>query len=166
MTMANTVRGPSAAPRNGWRMGFIRAVGATLLLGFAPFALSQGQAPLPTLRLSAGLYVIQAEVARTSEQLQQGLMFRPELGPQQGMLFIFPQPQQQCMWMLNTSVPLAVAFLKDDGTIVNIEHMAPHTRTSHCSSQPVRLALEMSQGWFEQRGIKPGSRIRGLPKLP
>lgn len=169
MTAAVASRGRSTGPR-GWRRTRDRwlagLAGVVLAWGAAPVALAQGQAPLPTVRLSAGLYVIQAEVAQTPAQLQQGLMFRTAMAPQAGMLFIFERTHRHCMWMRNTLIPLSVAFLRDDGTIVNIEDMAPRTETSHCATEPVRLALEMNQGWFAQRGIQPGQRIRGLPTLP
>ena len=133
----------------------------TLLAGTGVHAADNGG--LPVARLSAGMYLIHAEVARTPEALQQGLMFRTELGEQNGMLFLFPAHGTQCMWMRNTLIPLSVAFLHDDGTIANIEDMAPQTDHSHCSAKPVRLALEMNAGWFAKRGLGPGTRIKGLP---
>jgi uncharacterized membrane protein (UPF0127 family) len=80
-----------------------------------------------------------------------------------GMLFIFDEAGEQCMWMKNTLIPLSVAFIDDAGTIVNIEDMAPQTLDSHCARRPARYALEMNRGWFAARGIKPGSRLRGIP---
>jgi len=68
-----------------------------------------------------------------------------------------------CMWMRNTLIPLSVAFIDDDGSIVNIEDMQPKTEISHCAARPVRYALEMDKGWFAQRGLKAGARISGLP---
>lgn len=133
-----------------------------LLAGTGAYAADSGT--LPIARLSAGMYLIHAEVAQTPEALQRGLMFRTELGEQNGMLFIFPARGTQCMWMRNTLVPLAVAFLHDDGTIANIEEMTPQSDQSHCSAAPVRLALEMNAGWFAKRGLEPGTRIQGLPK--
>lgn len=118
---------------------------------------------LPTIRLSAGMHVIQAEVAKTSEERSTGMMFRKAMGTNEGMLFAFEQAGQQCFWMKNTLVPLAAAFVADDGSIVNIEEMKPETLAPHCSSAPVRYVLEMSDGWFAKRGIKPGSRLQGAP---
>ena len=70
------------------------------------------------------------------------------------------------MWMKNTYVPLSVAFLDESGAILNIADMQPQTEQSHCSSGPARYALEMNQGWFAQKGIKPGAKIGGLDKAP
>jgi uncharacterized membrane protein (UPF0127 family) len=91
-------------------------------------------------------------------------MWRAALGEDEGMLFVFPEMADHAFWMRNTLVPLSIAFLDDDGTIVNIEDMQPQTEVSHCSVRPVTLALEMEQGWFAKRGIKPGTRLV-QPKL-
>ncbi|MDO8419383.1 MAG: DUF192 domain-containing protein, partial [Rubrivivax sp.] len=69
-------------------------------------------------------------------------------------------------WMRNTLIPLTIAFIGDDGTIVNLADMPPQSDQSHCSAGPVRYALEMRQGWFAQRGIKAGQRLRGGPFKP
>jgi len=121
------------------------------------------QAALPTTQLSAGIHIIRAEVANTEATRRDGLMFRQELPGNDGMLFVFEQPDVQCFWMRNTLLPLSIAFIADDGTIVNIEDMAPQTEDPHCAKKPVRYALEMAQGWFEQHGIKAGKKLDGLP---
>jgi uncharacterized membrane protein (UPF0127 family) len=77
------------------------------------------------------------------------------------MLFVFDEPSQQCFWMRNTLIPLSIAFLAEDGTVVNLADMKPQSDDSHCSARPVRFALEMNQGWFAKRGVKPGTRISG-----
>ena len=121
------------------------------------------QAPLPTTQLSAGIHIIRAEVANTEATRRDGLMFRRELAGNDGMLFVFERPDVQCFWMRNTLLPLSIAFIADDGTIVNIEDMAPQTEDPHCAKKPVRYALEMAQGWFDQHGIKTGKKLDGLP---
>jgi len=118
---------------------------------------------LPTIRLSAGIHNITAELARTPAQREIGLMSRSSMGANEGMLFAFEQPGQQCFWMKNTLIPLAIAFVADDGSIVNIDSMKPQTLDSHCSAAPVRYVLEMNDGWFAKRGIKPGAKLRGAP---
>ena len=78
------------------------------------------------------------------------------------MLFVFDAPGIRCFWMKNTLLPLSIAFVADDGTIVNIDDMKPQTLDSHCSKQPVRYVLEMNQGWFAKRGIKRrAARLQG-----
>lgn len=140
-----------------------------LLLGAALLALAslltpaQAQTALPTTQLTAGIHLITAEVAANDPQRARGLMFREKLAPNHGMLFVFDAKTVQCMWMRNTLIPLSVAFIDDDGSIVNIEDMQPKTETSHCAAKPVRYALEMELGWFAKRGLKSGARLGGLP---
>ena len=114
--------------------------------------------------LSAGIHLIKAEVAATEAEREQGLMFREKMGPNEGMVFLFGAPAGVCMWMKNTLLPLSVAFIDDDGKIVNIEDMKPQTTQSHCAAKPIRYALEMNAGWFKQKNIKAGMVIDGLPK--
>lgn len=139
------------------------AVTATLLSFMATSPAQEGPQKLPTTRLTAGFHLINAEVASTPEQRAIGLMHRPTMPANDGMLFVFERAGQQCFWMKNTMLPLSIAFLDDDGTVVNIEEMKPHTLDSHCSARPVRFALEMNQGWFGKRAIKPGAKITGAP---
>jgi uncharacterized protein len=133
-----------------------------LLIGPAAGALAQER--LPAVQLTAGMHVIRAEVAARDQDRQQGLMFREKMEPNEGMLFVFEQPQQVCMWMKNTLLPLSVAFLDNAGRIINIEDMKPQTLDSHCARKPARYALEMNQGWFRQKNVKPGTALAGLPQ--
>ena len=126
---------------------------------------AQQGARLPVTQLTAGMHVIKAEVAATDPQRSQGLMFREQMGANEGMVFLFPEPTDSCMWMKNTPLPLSVAFIDANSTIVNIADMKPHSTDSHCATSKVRYALEMNVGWFAKRGIKAGSRIDGLPPL-
>ena len=112
------------------------------------------------------MHNICAEVAQTPEQRQMGLMFRKDLATHEGMLFIFEDATPQCFWMRNTPTPLTIAFLNDDGSIVNLADMKPFDESSHCSAKPVRYVLEMNQGWFAKRGIKPGFKLAGPPFKP
>lgn len=122
--------------------------------------------PFPEMELTVGMYRINAEVAASGDAREQGLMFREKMAQNRGMLFVFPDARRECMWMKNTLLPLSVAFLDDQGAIVNIEEMAPQTLNSHCSAKPVRFALEMNAGWFKQRGFGPGTQLRGLERAP
>jgi len=126
-------------------------------------AQARAQPALPTVKLTAGIHVITAEAATTAQSRTVGLMHRERLAPNHGMLFVFEDKAQQCFWMRNTIVPLTIAFLEDDGTIVQLADMAPKSEASHCSQRPVRYALEMEQGWFGKRGLAPGTRVGGLP---
>lgn len=117
----------------------------------------------PRTTINIGIHVLQIELANTSEQREQGLMFRKNLAQNEGMLFDFHSPAKICMWMKNTLIPLSVAFANEEGEIINIENMQPQTLTPHCSEKPARFALEVNQGWFQQKGIQPSIRIDKLP---
>ena len=136
---------------------------AALLLG-SSLALAQVNASLPTVELKTGIYRIQAEVADTPERRQVGLMNRTSMPVNSGMLFIFEEKAGHCFWMFNTKIPLSIAFIADDGKIVNIEEMQAGTTNNHCPKAAVRYALEMNKQWFLERVIGPGSVISGLPK--
>jgi hypothetical protein len=136
---------------------------------FALFLMSvsvTARAEMPRMELSAGFHRIEAEVAANDANRMQGLMFRKSLAANQGMLFVFSQQDRHCMWMRNTLLPLSVAFLDEEGRILNVEDMQPQTENSHCESGPARFALEMNLGWFSSKGLKPGLRIGGIEKSP
>ena len=140
------------------------ALALVALAGAGPASAQDGPQPtLPAVRLSAGMHVITAELAATERQRTIGLMWREKLAPNHGMLFVFAAPAPQCFWMRNTLIPLSIAFIADDGTIVNIEDMKPRSDATHCSREPVRYALEMEQGWFARRAIRPGAKLGGIP---
>lgn len=137
---------------------------SALLLTISGHSWSQDkpQTDLPRVKLSAGMHLIEAQVAQTHEQRQIGLMHRAEMPTQEGMLFVFEQAGVQCFWMKNTLLPLTAAFVADDGRIVNLVDMKPLTTESHCSKEPVRYVLEMNLGWFAKRGLQAGTRLGGF----
>lgn len=140
------------------------------LCNFLPFCAFALLAASPALRAEDGttaslhtsIYAISAEIADRFDTRQHGLMQRTHMEPHEGMLFVFDRPGRQCMWMKNTLIPLAVAFLDDEGIIVNIEEMEPQTLNEHCAARPVRYALEMNGGWFAARGLGVGTVIKGV----
>ena len=140
------------------------AVAQFVLLLSAAAQTPSGQPALPSVQLQTGLYLIKAEVANEYGTRMQGLMLREKMAPNEGMVFVFPGRDTQCMWMKNTLLPLSVAFIDEAGVVLNIEDMKPQTEDSHCSTKPARYALEMNQGWFKTRNIKPGAKILGLEK--
>jgi uncharacterized membrane protein (UPF0127 family) len=121
-------------------------------------------ADLPEIELSAAGHKLTAEVASNDSQRSTGLMHRRMLPENRGMLFVFTDVAFHSMWMMNTYVPLSVAFLDRDGAIINIEDMQPQTQNTHSAKKPAKYALEMNLGWFAKRGIKPGTKIEGIEK--
>jgi uncharacterized protein len=139
-----------AAQRNAAWLAF-----ALLLL--APFA-ARPQA-LPTTTLFVRFFQISAEVAASPAERAKGLMGRQALPPNHGMIFVFDAAEKQCFWMKNTPLPLTIAFMDEDGVIVNTADMQPFSEDAHCSAKPVRYALEMEQGWFKKRGVLVGDKV-------
>jgi len=140
----------------------IRPLLAAIVALWTSFAAAQGQPQLnlPVVQLSAGMHGIRAQVA-TGFSVYTGLMYRREMPQHEGMLFVYDTAAVHCFYMKNTFLPLSIAFIADDGSIVNIRDMQPQTLDSHCADKPVRYALEMNQGWFAKRGIKPGFKLTG-----
>ena len=135
---------------------------ATVALGMAtPVSRAAG---LPPVALTINGHKLTAEVAATPEQRAVGLMNRFSLRPDNGMLFVFERPEPLSFWMKNTFIPLSIAFLDDQGRILNIEDMAPQTETTHWSKGPGLYALEMRKGWFAEREVKAGDRVEGLAR--
>jgi uncharacterized membrane protein (UPF0127 family) len=133
---------------------------AVLLAAWSALAL----ADLPEAPLTIGDHKLVAEVAANDAQRQVGLMHRRMLPENRGMLFIFDEAGMHGMWMMNTYIPLSVAFIDTNGSIINIENMQPQTQNTHSAAKPAKYALEMNLGWFAKRGIKPGAKIEGLEK--
>jgi len=132
---------------------------ATITFAFVTSAMG---AELPTTVLTIGEHKLTAEIARAPDERSVGLMNRFSLKPDHGMLFIFERTEPLAFWMKNTFVPLSIAFIAEDGRIINIEDMKPQTEDSHWSKGPARYALEMKKGWFAERGIGPGAMVKGM----
>jgi hypothetical protein len=120
---------------------------------------------LPRVQLIAGEHQIQVYVARSDEERALGLMHRRDLPQDEGMLFMCDSRAVQKFWMKDTPLPLSIAFLEEDGTILKIADLEPHDLDGESSEHPVRFVLEVNQGWFEERGIGPGVRLAG-PVFP
>lgn len=117
---------------------------------------------LPTETLTIGDYTLTTEMATTNQQRATGLMHRESMGEYEAMLFVYDQEATRCFWMQNTLIPLTLAYLAPDGTILQLIDMEPETTDSHCSGEPVRYALEVNQSWFERHDLGVGDRVGGL----
>ena len=94
-------------------------------------------------------------------------MYRTEMPQQEGMLFEFDTSSRQCFWMKNTLIPLSIAFLDENGTILEIHDMQPKSEKIIKSTfTRIAYALEMQQGWFGKKNIWPGEKVTGLPRPP
>ncbi|MBX3181057.1 MAG: DUF192 domain-containing protein [Polyangiaceae bacterium] len=122
-----------------------------------PLALSRGYAHFPEV---SGAPRVSLEVAATEPARAQGLMYRTELAPDEGMLFVFPREAPRSFWMRNTCLPLDMLFLDRQGYIVGILEQVPvmneHPRSVPC---PAAFVLEVNAGWVRDHGVKPGQRV-------
>ena len=145
----------------------VGALGKLLLLVLALYcAQACADAALPEITLEINGHKVLAEVAATDSARTTGLMHRRMMPENRGMLFVFAYAQPQSFWMMNTYIPLSIAYADEHGVIVNITDMKPLTTDPHPSSKPAKYALEMNQGWFAKRGIKAGAKIAGLQNAP
>lgn len=112
--------------------------------------------------ISVGGFPIEVEVASTPEEQREGLMHRPRLDPDCGMLFCYEEPQDLSFWMQSTHVPLSIAFIDEEGRVVSVQDMEPRDETRVISPVPCRWALETNRGWFKERNIGIGSHVSGL----
>ncbi|OHB72488.1 MAG: hypothetical protein A2W23_02785 [Planctomycetes bacterium RBG_16_43_13] len=104
-------------------------------------------------RSNAKAYI---EVADEDGERQHGLMFRKGLSKDDGMLFIYDNPHILSFYMKNTLIPLSIAYIRADKTIISIHDMKPLDETSIESEEPAKYALEVRQGWFKEYDVKPG----------
>ncbi|HUX38272.1 MAG TPA: DUF192 domain-containing protein [Rectinemataceae bacterium] len=114
---------------------------------------------LPSMRLQIGGATIVAELARTEDQRERGLMFRKTVEDGHGMLFFFDTDQVLSFWMKNTFVPLSIAWIGSDGVIKGISDMAAQSLDPVSSERSVRYALEAPLGWFQRAGVKVGDTV-------
>jgi uncharacterized membrane protein (UPF0127 family) len=136
-----------------------------LLIG-GLFAQEAAQLELPAITLRVGKKAVTAEVADEPQERATGLMFRKDLAPDSGMLFVMPAPEPAAFWMRNTKLPLSVAYISPSGVILEIHDLEPLNEAPVTSSfANIAYALEMQRGWFGRHGILPGDRVQGLPAL-
>jgi uncharacterized protein len=139
----------------------MRSTGIFLLLGLA---LSSAEAD--TLQLSIRQHKLQVETAVTAQEREHGLMQRTVLCADCGMLFVFPRAERHAFWMKNTALPLSIAFIAPDGSIINIAEMQANTTDYHQAQGNALYALEMNRGWFSGNAIKAGDKVQGLEQAP
>ncbi|GDX60990.1 hypothetical protein LBMAG32_05240 [Nitrosomonadaceae bacterium] len=125
---------------------------------------ASAETPLIDLKISS--HTLSVEVSYTKASRERGLMYRKSMKKNNGMLFVFPEVGYHNIWMLNTSIPLSVAFLDKNGVILNITNMIPHTQTIHSPNSPAKYVIETNLGWFETKKIKPGHQVAWLKEIP
>lgn len=123
-----------------------------------PYASPQG---LPTVPLKIGSLDYTVEIVKTPADRQRGLMFRPSMPENWGMIFVFPETVDAShgFWMKNTLIPLDIVYIAADGKVVSTHHMYPHDETSVNPTGPYKYAVELNAGQVAKTGIKPGDVV-------
>ena len=131
-----------------------------VLSACSALALEFEEKDLSITNLDGKTIPIRVELARSIRELSKGYMGREHIPEGTGMLFIFKRDEKLSFWMKNTPTPLSIAFINSNGEILEIRNMTPFSRKSVNSSEPVRYALEVPQGWFERSNIGTGCIIK------
>lgn len=122
---------------------------------------TQAQPKLRTVKLWLGAEEISAEIAVSEKEIMTGMMFRTEMGENEGMIFVFARPHQASFWMRNTLLPLSCAYIDPDGVILEEHDMKPRDETPIPAATPrVQYVLEVKQGWFERHNVKVGTQVK------
>lgn len=140
---------------------------AACVLALVPPAAGQGRAGLVSFEVSplsvvsgSGTHRFMVELARSGRQHAQGLMYRPRMARDAGMLFIYARPAVRSMWMKNTLIPLDMLFIAADGRIVSIvQRTVPRSLETISSGAPVTGVLEVNGGTVSRLKISVGDRV-------
>ena len=137
----------------------------SFIVGIALFGCAQHKNSAATyaekniVEFDVGAQRIQAEVVFTPEGRAQGLMYRTQLCPDCGMIFLFPQKGGHCFWSKHTPLPLALAFVTIDGKITKLANMIAESEAIVCGNEDTVMVLEMNKDWFAAHGFKQGERF-------
>lgn len=111
-------------------------------------------------KIIVGKTPLRVEVVDTLEKQERGLMFRQSMPENEGMLFVYKEPQEMSFWMRNTFIPLDIVFVGADGIILNIHQARPLDESVlYPSAGSAKYVIETNQGWFSRHGIRPGDRV-------
>ena len=103
---------------------------------------------------------VDAEVADSEEEREEGLMGREEIAPGSGMLFVWETAEVRSFWMQNTLVSLDIAFIDASFAIIDIQQMEAETEDVHTSAKAALFALEVAKGWLAERGVRVGDKVK------
>jgi uncharacterized membrane protein (UPF0127 family) len=133
---------------------------ALLLAALPAWALETFDTSKLTITTASGPHKFTIELALSDAQMEQGLMFRPSMPADHGMLFDFKAPTKVMMWMKNTIMPLDMLFLDEHGRVIDIhEHAVPYSTDVIAATTPARYVIELNGGTAARLGIKPGDHV-------
>lgn len=140
-------------------LALLLALPAAMILICGPADAKEPESP-KFKKIVVGKTPLRVEVVDTLEQQERGLMFRQSLPENEGMLFVYREPQEMSFWMRNTFIPLDIAFVGADGIILNIHQARPlDDSVLYRSAGSAKYVIETNQGWFSRRGIRPGDKV-------
>lgn len=117
-----------------------------------------------TVDLQINERVLKVEVAVEIEDQMRGLQFRKSLERNRGMLFVYERPTYLRFWMKNTTIPLDLAYLDENGKILQIIKLNPLDLATRKAKYPSKYAIEVNRGWFEENEIGVGDVVE-IPEL-
>ena len=121
---------------------------------------TQAQPKLPTIKLWMGSQELITEMALSGREQQTGMMFRTNMAENEGMLFVFAQPERASFWMMNTLLPLSAAYISPSGEILEIHDLQPKdTNSAGATSDNILYVLETPQGWFTRNHVATGAIV-------
>ena len=158
---------PGSEPRRRVRAARLRPAFASIFaaacIAAGAAACAKASGPVLVLHPDSGPVRVRVELALTAQERSRGLMWRSEMDADAGMLFVFPDTKPRSFWMKNTRIPLDIAFISRDGTIVRIAQMQPFQETRTQSLYPATYALEMNLNWFESHDVQEGDKVTAIP---
>lgn len=128
---------------------------------------NSGEAAPPAPKTAAEFFPVRVggrgvrlQLAVHLPEMRRGLMERRDLGPDDGMIFIYERPQRLSFWMRNTPTPLDIGFFRPDGTLAEVYPLHPFDETPVASrADDLQFAIELKQGWFREHGVRPGAQL-------
>jgi uncharacterized protein len=140
-----------------------------IILAFCFFGFNCAQENITAKNKFCDIYILnnrnnkiklKVEIVDTDESRTKGLMFRDKLDEDQGMLFVFADETTREFWMMNTYIPLNIAYISRQSIINEIYYMRPlDTSIRYPSQQPAMYALEVNKDWFKKNNIPEGSKV-------
>ena len=141
-------------------LALLLSLPASLFLPCGPAEAKDPETAPKFKKILVGKTPLRVEVVETLEKQERGLMFRQSLPENEGMLFVYREPQELAFWMRNTFIPLDIVFVSADGIILNIHQARPLDESVlYRSAGSAKYVIETNQGWFSRHGIRPGDRV-------
>jgi uncharacterized membrane protein (UPF0127 family) len=134
--------------------------GPTIAQGIAPASPTAQTLPQIVFTAADGTTVpLAIEIADTPALQELGLMNRPSMPDDQGMIFVFSREVTVPFWMKDTLIPLSIAFIDQGGTIVDIQEMQAQSLDNHIPAAPYKYAVEANETWYDRHGLHVGDTV-------